>query len=286
MTRLRLSGFGAAGQDDRVKAVVEFGFTERQARFLVTVMLHSGVCLLRQYTEFAGIVHGQKTRRYFDKLIRHGYAIAYPCRHNRGRVYHVHHKPLYRAIRDADSRFRRPMSATRVIENLIALDALIATPSESWLMAAASDPGGHRRAALGQDTTGRALLVYAVSDDRPIDVHRILQSHVPRLAALPEWTLRIEIPKYLETLRPSLEARVRDELMNPMPQFVNEVRWYFQERRARTLEHAMVDDTERYDVAQCAFAAPRYQALYQRWLKEGDAAFEAISLGGQLKSHH
>ena len=28
----------------------EFGFTERQARFLVTVMLHSGVRLLRQYT--------------------------------------------------------------------------------------------------------------------------------------------------------------------------------------------------------------------------------------------
>jgi hypothetical protein len=84
--------------DDRVKAVVEFGFTERQARFLVTVMLHSGVCLLRQYTAFAGIVHGQKTRKFFAKLVRRKYATAYPCRHNRGRVYHVHHKPLYRAI--------------------------------------------------------------------------------------------------------------------------------------------------------------------------------------------
>ena len=48
--------------DDRVRAVVDFGFTERQARFLVTVMLHSGMCLLRQYTAFAGIVHGHKTR--------------------------------------------------------------------------------------------------------------------------------------------------------------------------------------------------------------------------------
>ena len=33
---------------DRTAAVVPFGFTERQARFLVTVMLHSGVCLGRQ----------------------------------------------------------------------------------------------------------------------------------------------------------------------------------------------------------------------------------------------
>ena len=58
--------------DERVQAVVKFGFTERQARFLVAVMLHSGVCLLRQYTAFAGIVHGQKTRKFFAKLVRHG----------------------------------------------------------------------------------------------------------------------------------------------------------------------------------------------------------------------
>jgi hypothetical protein len=64
--------------EDRIKAVVKFGFTERQARFLVTVMLHSGVCLLRQYTAFAGIVHGQKTRKFFAKLVRHGYATAVP----------------------------------------------------------------------------------------------------------------------------------------------------------------------------------------------------------------
>ena len=50
--------------DQRVRAVAEFGFTERQARFLVTVMLHSGVCLLRQYATFAGIVEGQKTRKF------------------------------------------------------------------------------------------------------------------------------------------------------------------------------------------------------------------------------
>ena len=44
--------------DDRVAAIKAFRFTERQARFLVTVMLHSGVCLGRQYCAFAGIVHG------------------------------------------------------------------------------------------------------------------------------------------------------------------------------------------------------------------------------------
>jgi hypothetical protein len=35
--------------------------TERQARFLTTVMLHAGVCVPRQYARFCDIVHGEKT---------------------------------------------------------------------------------------------------------------------------------------------------------------------------------------------------------------------------------
>ena len=43
---------------DRVHAIEAFGFTERQARFLVTVMLHAGVFVERQYCAFANIMHG------------------------------------------------------------------------------------------------------------------------------------------------------------------------------------------------------------------------------------
>ena len=46
--------------DERVQAVARKGFTERQARFLTTVMLHAGVCVQRQYARFCDIVHGQK----------------------------------------------------------------------------------------------------------------------------------------------------------------------------------------------------------------------------------
>jgi hypothetical protein len=96
-------------------------------------MLHSGVCLLRQYTAFAGVVHGQKTRKFFHKLVTRRYAVAYPCRHNRGRVYHVQHKPLYRAIGETDSRHRRPMSAAPVVEGLMLLDTVLASPEVVWL---------------------------------------------------------------------------------------------------------------------------------------------------------
>ncbi len=112
--------------EDRVRGVAQFDFTERQARFLVTVMLHSGVCLPRQYAAFAGIVEGQKTRRFFAKLIRLRYASAYPCRHNRARIYQVHNKALYRAIGETDSSHRRPLSPARVVERLMLIDALLA----------------------------------------------------------------------------------------------------------------------------------------------------------------
>ena len=85
---------------DRVRSVSLDRLTERQARFLVTVMQHAGVCLPRQYAAFAGITYGQKTWDFFDRLVRWGFAVAYPCRHHRGRIYHVRYKPLYRAIGD------------------------------------------------------------------------------------------------------------------------------------------------------------------------------------------
>ncbi len=51
--------------DERVQAGAKKGFTERQARFLTTVMLHTGVCVPRQYARFCGIVYGAKTRNFF-----------------------------------------------------------------------------------------------------------------------------------------------------------------------------------------------------------------------------
>jgi len=41
--------------EERVHALMEFRFTERQARFLALVMRHADVCVPRQYARFAGI---------------------------------------------------------------------------------------------------------------------------------------------------------------------------------------------------------------------------------------
>ena len=100
--------------NERVHAVSEFGFTTRQARFLVSVMLHGGVCLPRQYARLAGTAYGHKVNVFFDKLVSLRYAVRCRCVHNRAAVYHVRHQPLYRAISEPHSRNRKPVPASRV----------------------------------------------------------------------------------------------------------------------------------------------------------------------------
>jgi hypothetical protein len=78
-----------------IQTIAKRGFTDRQARFLVLVARHSGVCVMRQYSTFAGIVFGQKTRKFFANLVRARFVSTYDCAHSRGRVYHVRHRAIY-----------------------------------------------------------------------------------------------------------------------------------------------------------------------------------------------
>ena len=58
--------------EERLQAVRVMGFTERQAGFLVTVMLYAGVCLGRQYCTFASIAYGRTMHEFFESLLARG----------------------------------------------------------------------------------------------------------------------------------------------------------------------------------------------------------------------
>ena len=291
---------------DRVQAVADFGFTTRQARFLVTVMLHSGVCLQRQYATFAGIVFGEKTRRFFAKLVRLRYASAYPCRHNRGHIYQVHHKGLYRAIGETDSRHRRRLSPARVVENLMLLDAVLAKPDLIWLATdqekavhlTALTPIDEDRLALlgigksasrgrpllvgkfpiGIDLKGRALLIYLATDSEVGRFRAFVHRNFEVLRNLPAWTLRIVVPPWPEGLSGRYVETAREELTRTVrPVVLSELRWYFEERRRLANEGYETPNQERFDYAELGFQAPRFQALYRHWLTAGDAAFDIVS---------
>lgn len=211
--------------DERAAAVAKLGFTERQARFLTTVMLHTGVCVPRQYARYCRIVHGQKTRKFFAKLVRLGYASAYDCRHNRAQLYHLNKRSLYAAIGQATSRLQRPLPLSQAIHRLMVLDAIVEDPEMVWLgttedkathltaltsitpeaLPHVTSGIGERRAVryfpdrlpIGIHFAGRGVLVYVVLDPALNDFRLFLERHAAVLRALRAWTVRVVIPMQL-----------------------------------------------------------------------------------------
>ena len=112
----------------RMEAIAAFGFSERQARFLLNVLLHSGVFVERQYCAFAGIVHGQKSTDFLKTLVERRFATPISTgKLHRGRMFHVHYKPLWAAIGEPDNRFRKPTAQGRMIERVMLLVSELAT---------------------------------------------------------------------------------------------------------------------------------------------------------------
>ena len=60
----------------RVTGLRDFGFTQRQREFLVTVMVHAGCFLERQYCACTGTVRGQNSREFVARLVARGLARA------------------------------------------------------------------------------------------------------------------------------------------------------------------------------------------------------------------
>jgi hypothetical protein len=118
----------------RMEAIAAFGFSERQARFLLNVLLHSGVFVERQYCSFAGIVHGQKSTDFLKTLVERRFATPIITgKLHRGRMFHVHYKPLWAAIGEPDNRFRKPTAQGRMIERVMLLDAVLDDREFTWL---------------------------------------------------------------------------------------------------------------------------------------------------------
>jgi hypothetical protein len=309
--------------DERVAAVAKKGFTDRQARFLTTVMLHTGVCVPRQYARFCGVVYGEKTRKFFSKLVRLEFASMYDCRHNRARIYHVNHRALYAAIGEADSRLRKPVTLNHAIQRLMVLDAIVEDPDLVWLATADEKAahllaltriaesdlphvsvgmGGSRtvryfpdRLPIGIHLAGRGVVVYVVTDPWLDEFRVFLERHAALLRALPAWTLRIVVPPHFPDIAQRAKKVVWNQLLTPVKtETIDELRWYFEQVRSHPTPSRSDDLDERFYRARDAFSAPRFKALYKAWKQDGEPALvgagsraisEAVDAGaGQVET--
>jgi hypothetical protein len=295
-------------QDERIRAVVDCGFTERQARFLGLVMRHGGICIPRQYASFAGIANGgRRCNAFFDKLVRRGYAHEIRCVHNRARVYHVHHKPLYFLIGEASSRYRRPVSARVAVERLMLLDAVLAAGDVEWLTTAAEkttylerlrakatddrpqQPTSEERRPpasslssafpIAMATDGRTLLLYLASEPATETFRTFLQTHAELLKVAPTWTIRIVFPRPLDHAYDAYQAVVREELESPLHTVtISELQSYFELRLEAARGEPMHPLNQGFlRKGHEVFAATRFTPMYHRWLKHGNAVFAGPS---------
>src|SRR5439155_10457893 len=237
-------GASARPCDERGQPDAKEGFTERQARCLTTVMLHAGVCVPRQYARFCGIVHGEKSRKFFAKLVRLGYGSMYDCRHNRAGVYHLNQRALYAAIGEADSRLRKPVTLNHAIQRLMVLDAIVEDPDLVWLGTAEEktahlttliriQPADLPHVAVGESDVrtvryfpdrlpigihpaGRGVVVYVVTDPWLDEFRAFLVRHAGLLRALPAWTLRIVVPPHFPDIGQRAKQVVWNQLLTPL----------------------------------------------------------------------
>lgn len=286
---------------ERVEAVAARGFTERQARFLVTVMLHAGVFVERQYCAFAGIIHGQKTHDFLNKLSARGYAttMAVGSAH-RGRIVHVHHKGLYAAIGQTDNRNRKRMPVGRMIERLMLLDAVLDDATFTWLGAehdkrmyfmrafreqadVATFPHVKFGAAantriryftdkmpIGVEPSGiDHVFVYLVTQPDPMDFRIFLLRHADLLRWLCRWRVRVLFPQPFASAIRLFGHAAREQLATRLDhRYEDQLKAYFRVRRDA---HVSANDAHpASDGLAPLVRMTRIRALYKAWLLHGD----------------
>lgn len=213
-------------------------------------------------------------------------------------MFHVHYKPLWTAIREPDSRFRKRATPGRLIERVMLLDAVLDDPSMIWL-APSVDKRQHfmdrlrnrlelidmpqlrfgdgpsrihryfpDKLPIGDDRerSDHHVFVFLVTTPVPWDFRLFLLRHIPLLRHLSRWTIRLLFPKPLAKARHSYLHAAREHLMGTVRgRNVTMIEEMFQQRR-RLAEPNAEPPYERYREDVRWTSAPRFRALYHQWL--------------------
>jgi hypothetical protein len=287
----------------RVNALTAFGFTQRQREFLVKVMVHSGCFLERQYCAFTRTARGQNSRMFMARLVAGGFVRAIvPGPVRQGRLYHVHHRPLYEAIGQADNRNRRLRTVGRMVERVMILDSVLGDRRCWWLSPAGDKwqffclkrdnylrPEDYPHIAFGsgrqrtvrcfpdklpigveKDRTDHLVFLYLVNRRIPVDFRQFLIRHLNLLRFVRTWTVRLLVPRRFRKAVALYKAALREELWMPMnPSVTKMLETHFPERQARGGH--LRDPDDRYIREEFRKQGMlKIQALYRAWRRDGD----------------
>src|SRR5258707_643220 len=118
-------------REDQLARLLDFGYTEVEARFLYLVATHSGYFTVRQFLDFAHAKSGKRNARLVEKLFSLGHASAQRYA-RRSLVYHLCSRHLYSAIGKDYIRNRREHELAPIKTILLALAFILAPPNEGY----------------------------------------------------------------------------------------------------------------------------------------------------------
>jgi hypothetical protein len=294
--------------EDRLTALEPLGFTSRQTRFIALVALHSGYCLRRQYSAFAGIRYGKNVCDFLETLVARGLAERFTQRADRGLIYHLQARSLYRALGQDDNRNRRGASAALIARKIMVLDYVLRHAEVDWLSTedekvdlfearygvprrdlpqrvfAASAPvaSGTTRcftnklpiAVVGDPPV--ASFVCLVTDSTGRGLEQFLKDHGRLFAWLPAWTV-IAIsanPTALLACEATFQRHVQQPTATASAS-TEDLAWFFTTRQAvdqGDVSGLSVAAIDRFRTLREAFRRPIFDELYLSWRREGDAA--------------
>jgi hypothetical protein len=265
-------------------------------------MVHAGCFLERQYCAFTGTVRGQNSREFVARLVARGFARAIePGPVRRGRLYYVHHKPLYEAVGLPDDRNRRLQSLGRMVEKVMILDTVLNDHRRWWL-----SPETHKRTffdsretglrpeeypniafrsgsrktvrcfpdklpiGIEKEDTSRFVFLYLVNRRIPVDFRQFLIRHHTLFLNLHTWTVRLLVPRRFKRAVALYRAALREELWTPLdPSVSKALETYFRERREQGGH--LGDPPDRYIAQEFRKQGmAKIAALYRAWRRDGD----------------
>lgn len=119
--------------EDRVSAIEQFGYTRREAEFVVLAALHSGYFLRRQFAP-----RGKVDDAFCRKLLASGHGkLAHTA--SQTQVYHISGKTLFRALGQVDNRHRRNHESFYMRSKLMLLDYVLSTKHAQQFLATEED---------------------------------------------------------------------------------------------------------------------------------------------------
>ena len=299
--------------EDRVRALEPLGFTTRQTRFIATVALHSGYCLRRQYSAFAGVAYGKNVCDFLETLVERQLAESFTQRADRGLIYHLQARGIYRALGEDDNRNRREASAALIARKIMVLDYVLGQPEIEWLaterdkvelfaervgvplteLPQRAFPSSKAGAAgttryfphkLPVAVVGDPPVVYFVhlaTDGTGRGFEQFLADHSRLLVWLPAWTI-VAIGSSAAALEVCQTAFGRHpERSKPAATAsVDDLRAFVTTRQMvdrGNLAQLSVSAIDHYRVLREQFSGAAFDVLYADWCQRGEAALKSYA---------